>query len=224
MGRVLTTLSVVTIVFLGAAVAQADYLAYTNLNNLQNATDDDVPGSPTATTGGQLWLDTGSGPVRIGDQDINMEFLGGTTPGSLTTLVLRSDETTPARFLLSDHTADGDIIIKDYYPAYPGYWGIFSDPIGNAWSIPGVSAGGNYYVKIEAWTGNFDSYAAAAAGGAYVGESTPFHSYFASGIEFPGDLSAMPAVVLRQIPEPATVLLAASGLLGLLAYAWRKRK
>jgi hypothetical protein len=215
---------VVAIVFLGANVAQADYLAYTNLNNLQNATDDDVPGSPTATTGGQIWLDTGSGPVRIGDQDINMEFLGGTTQSSLTDLVLRSDGTTPARFLLSDHTADGDIIIKDYYPAYPGYWGIFSDPPYEAWSIPGVTAGGNYYVKIRAWTGLFNSYSAAAAGGACVGESTPFHSYFASGISFPGDLSAMPAVVLRAVPEPSMLLLTVAGCIGVLACAWRKKR
>ena len=34
----------------------------------------------------------------------------------------------------------------------------------------------------------------------------------------------MPAVILHEAPEPSTILLAATGLLGLLAYAWRKRK
>ena len=36
----------------------------------------------------------------------------------------------------------------------------------------------------------------------------------------------MPAMVLQMqsTPEPLTVVLLATGLIGLLAYAWRKRK
>ena len=36
----------------------------------------------------------------------------------------------------------------------------------------------------------------------------------------------MPAIILHQVtvPEPSALLLAACGLTGLLAYAWRKRK
>ena len=41
-----------------------------------------------------------------------------------------------------------------------------------------------------------------------------------------GCIDNMPAMILQQVtvPEPSTLLLAASGLIGLLAYAWRKQK
>jgi hypothetical protein len=39
-----------------------------------------------------------------------------------------------------------------------------------------------------------------------------------------GDCFVRPEITITSIPEPAAIILAVSGLLGLLAYAWRKRR
>lgn len=39
-----------------------------------------------------------------------------------------------------------------------------------------------------------------------------------------GDKFVRPEITITSIPEPSTVLLTATGLIGLLAYAWRKRR
>ena len=45
-------------------------------------------------------------------------------------------------------------------------------------------------------------------------------------LDFPQNLTFkyMPSVILTPVPEPSTLLLTATGLLGLLAYAWRRRR
>src|SRR5579871_4259417 len=41
--------------------------------------------SPTATTGGLVWLEPGSTPILDTTQDISLSVLWGTTPGNVTT-------------------------------------------------------------------------------------------------------------------------------------------
>ncbi len=86
--------------------------------------------------------------------------------------------------------------------------------------------------ELYAWTGNFSSYSAAYAAsfspsGPCVAVTPPFQvgptSY---GISFLSDaFEYMPSMLLTHpSPEPSTLLLTATGLLGLLAYAWRRRR
>ena len=115
-----------------------------------------------------------------------------------------------------------------------GYPGQFIDMNGFEWVtyqtttlIPAT----NFYFQFLAWTGTYNSYSAAYAAsasgtpGIYVGQSTVFINPMAIGIGFPPELDHMPAVILaKAVPEPSSLALAAAGLLGLLAYAWRKRR
>ncbi len=239
MRRVWLTLGVAAIVVLGAGTAPA-WAGYITLDNYSNAGNSiDTPpytdASPTATTGGVLWINSGSGPTPL-DVDVNMEFLGcATQNGTFADLQLQGGST-PALFLLS--IAQGNLqsaIGWNPIPMYPvgpgdpngsnGYQGCFYDPSGSGWALSSVGDA-NGYVKIRAWTGDYSTYAAAVAGGAYVAQSSAFETHFAASIDPNiGDCTAMPALILSQpVPEPSALLLAAAGLAGLLAYAWRKRK
>ena len=79
---------------------------------------------------------------------------------------------------------------------------------------------------LYAWTGTFNSYAAAVAGGADAAASGPFQVGPTSFGINPGDdaFYNMPSMVLQvqPTPEPSTVFLAVTGLVGMSAYAWRK--
>ena len=102
--------------------------------------------------------------------------------------------------------------------------GGFNDPsLGYVYKVPGDNMGYAYFV-LRAWTGDFTSYAAAVAGGALVGTTPVFVNNAQLGLMPTPDLAQMPALILKPVPEPSTLLLAGAGLLGLLAYAWRKRK
>ena len=112
------------------------------------------------------------------DFDTNLEFMYSTSGanGPWADLVSLNDQTMPAVLLLSNGTADNWFIAHQYEnseTSYPAYWGIFAAPSTDdqAWGIPGTDASDYYYTKVRAWTGNFDSFAAAAAGGASFAES-----------------------------------------------------
>ena len=82
--------SVTPIVSLLAMTALAATTAYGIGNPGQVCFEGGSSTSPTATTNGAIWLDTGSGPQLIPDSngdnrnsDINFEWLGGTSPGNL---------------------------------------------------------------------------------------------------------------------------------------------
>ena len=60
------------------------------------------------------------------------------------------------------------------------------------------------FVLFDSSTGSFDVSGGVGPGNAFSGQAGTFHSF--------------------QIPEPSTFALAALGLVGLLAYGWRRRK
>src|SRR5439155_22624957 len=102
------------------------------LNNLDNPTS-----TPTSTSGGQFYLDTGSGPVLI-NQDFNAVFIMGPASGPTIT----------DSFIGSGAAADN--------LCGPG---TFSDPSGNPPpAVPGV-ASGSCTMTIRAWLGSSTTYA-----------------------------------------------------------------
>ena len=178
--------------------------------------DPNLPGSPPgpsqgpyATTGGAIWIQSGStSPVAV-DFDLNLEFpLCHELPRAFRRSRLDRRWGLPGKLLLSNGTAPNDLAAhQSENPAtntyYPGYWGIFDG--GQSWAYrgasqaPGTNYTGWYYTAIRAWTGNFNSFAAAVAGGASFAESGPFQTHFGYSVnpENVGDFSNMPSLILR---------------------------
>jgi len=151
-----------------------------------------------ATSGGLFWKDG-----ALLNADANLTLLAGADVGSLAPL---------KTFLLSNGSATGSSA------AGPGTW---TDLTGGTYAVPGVAAGAAGTFEVQIWLGDFSSYAAAAAGGAYVGMSTPFTQTLGGGSVLPSDLTAMPAVTLAPIPEPSTIALAGLGAAALLIFRRR---
>ena len=143
------------------------------LDNLNNTST-----NPTATASGLFWLSTGGTPVLI-SQDFNAAFYGGTDSSSLSPL---------ATFLLNNGTAGHD---NGFGP------GTFLDPTGGAYTIQGPPYESAFF-QIEAWTGNFNTYAAAVAAGAPAAQSPVFINPISVPPGPPPDLLGMPAMVLNR--------------------------
>jgi len=147
--------------------------------------------SPTATSNGLFWLSS-AGTLSLVNHDFNAAFYAGSDSGSLSLL---------ATFLLSDGTAAGDNSIKP---------GTFIDPQGIQYQIPGASS--EAFFRVEAWTGNLNSYAAAVNAGVPAARSPIFLNQVSVPPGGLGDLTGMPAIVLA-VPEPS--MLALLGVAGL---------
>ncbi len=175
---------------------------------------------PHATVNGSLWLNTGSGPNLIVDylttydddtthsSDINFEVLGGTTPDNLqlfTSSGVNSSGVNPMQtslWLLSipnpnyvdvPNSAEWDM-------NQGGPNGNFQDPTGvNVYYVPGTGPTGAAYMRVLAWTGLFNTYDAAVAGGAYVCDTGVYVGYVCpGGLMYIPDLGqSMPAMVLH---------------------------
>jgi hypothetical protein len=216
---------VVAAIVMTGSVGQAADLVCCNPGNVNNCDPNlsdtyrgiapGPPQGPYAASGGAIWVQTaGAAPVAV-DFDVNLEFMYSTTEnGGYADLVSGNDGTSPALLLLSNHTADNWMAAHQMEdPAngiyWPGYWGIFAVPSGGvqAWGIPGTSQApgthfsGWYYTRVRAWTGSFDSYAAAVAGGAYFAESNAFATHFGYLVNpmNVGDFSNMPSMILRHL-------------------------
>ncbi len=243
MRRVMTVLCTAAVVVLAASATRAlaqDII----LDNYFNTSND-----PHATTNGLIWINTGNGvPFLVpntatanGDNfpppasdtiwDLNIELLGGTTQSNLARLVGSADggQGNPTAFsslLLKDipYSDDGTPNAGQYDTSFSLEPGSFFDT-SNCYEyiVPGSTGSG--YFQLRAWTGDFTSYSAAVAGGALVGTTPVFYNPVGYGISPPSDLVDMPALILSPAPtpEPSTLLLAVAGMLGALAYAWRKR-
>jgi hypothetical protein len=197
-----------------------------------------LPTGPTATTDGAIWLKTGS-TYALNVADLNFEIDFRPASNQSTIVITNTD-------LLSTGVAYGDVDIEgNPANAYPGYW--FGDDGDSGWGnthtdpSPYAQGGGQYWVPettglanfqldLKMWYGTYNSFSAAQAARAIGADTGWFQSGpMASGIGLPGQTTFeyMPSVVLQPLvpsPEPSTIVLVATGLLGLLAYAWRKRK
>jgi hypothetical protein len=177
-----------------AAVYAQCFIFLDNINN--NSPD------PLATANGLFWLSTGGTPALI-NQDFNAAFYGGSTSNSLSLI---------KTFLLSNGSASG---VTAFGP------GTFLDPTGNEYPVAGAFTSG--FFQVQAWTGNFNSYAAAVAAHAPAAQSPIFVNAVACPTAPPPDLYNMPAMILSGVPEPSTFALAAlGGLCALLLRRWRK--
>jgi len=111
--------------------------------------------------------------------------------------------------------------------------GLFFD--GSTLTLTGITAGSgsadtqnNVSIAILGWTGNFASYAAAVAGGAFVGETAVFNNPTGGG----GTPAAAAAnlvnwlaannLVLTPVPEPSTIALGGLGAAALLLFRRKK--
>jgi hypothetical protein len=173
-----------TVALLAGATVRVCAQGEISFDNLMNTSTD-----PAATSNGLIWTSTGGVPSLI-YEDFNVAFYIGLNPDSLPLI---------NTYLLSNGTAKGDC--WDY-----GQF-ILVNPPGYTLPVFAVSA----FVQIQAWTGNFSSYAEAASGGALVAQTPVFSNPL--GIP-PGpsiDMISMPAMVLSAIPEPSTVVLLVVG-------------
>ena len=91
--------------------------------------------------------------------------------------------------------------------------------------MPGTTSGTDYFV-LRAGPGISPAYALPWLAAALVGTTPVFANPVAFGENPIPDLTGMPALILSPAPtpEPSTLVLVGAGLLGLLAYAWRKRE
>jgi len=182
-----------------AASAFAQGAAIALDNNANNNT------SPTATSGGLFFLDTGGGPQLI-TQDFSAAFYGGTDSANLTLLQSFFGTAT-----LGDNAAGP---------------GTFTDLSGTGYPVPGTTtASTSAFFRIEAWLGSFTTYSAAtAAGFPYTRASSVFANPVKAPPDAPPDFTAMPAVCLccLSCPEPSTFALAGFGAAALFIFRRRK--
>jgi hypothetical protein len=205
MRQVLTILGAATVVVFAVGAACASYwdtapngTAYLAFSNQDNATLYiwGYGGSPnygdyTATTGGGLWIKTGTAPPVLLAEDVNLELSwrpNSTAPWTMITTLL----TTPP-----PGYTQGSAYDSNWGPNYPGMWNDVSgagntvgdpNPVSNyivgagEYCLPG-SAGLTFNLfqfELYAWTGNYSDYpsalAASVAGtpGVYVADSGAF--------------------------------------------------
>jgi hypothetical protein len=168
--------------------------------------------------------DTTIGGVVNQSQDLNLELLVGSTAGTVTTdvvtLLLNGATANPTTALGSVQPAAGDITTGG---------GTIYDVTGSAYAVPAGTA----FFEVEAWTGNYSSYAAAEASGqAGVFAGTSLVTAFTStdiptaGLP-PADLNAISPFNLAQVPavvpEPTTLAMTGVGLASMLIFR-RKNK
>ena len=253
MRRMIAILSVMAIATLAASAAQAGFVYgdyYFQFDNWGNGGDDNstgpawvLPTGPTATTDGAIWIKTGNTYVLDASTDFNAEI---DFKESFTAAPVVITNT----YLLSTGVAWGDVSIGSGGEGYAGYFMGFDGATGWGNNHPDTSSpyrmvsngNGMYYVPtdgnanaaqfefdVKIWLGNYNSFAAAQVAGADVADS----GWFLAGTMAEGTspipqttFANMPSLTLQPAPtpEPSTLLLTATGLAGLLAYAWRRRR
>jgi len=170
--------------------------------------------------GGGVISQLGSG-VEQNDVNASLLYFNGTSYVDIVDLLL--SDTTPTSTINvvvppdTTQAAGGDITFSG--------GGVLYDNSGDTYEINGEAAGTVVSFEVEAWTGNYSSYAAAENGvaGTFGGVSAPFTETL-SALTSPenANIDNMPSFTLTPVPEPAT--LAVAGLGGLSLMLFRRRK
>lgn len=178
--------------------------------------------SPTATTGGLVWLAPAGNPAHAvldTNQDINLGVLWGTSSSSVTTplnidpMGLNTGAAAGSgNWIASQVTGQEDIT---------GYGsGAILDPNGLSYKPPGEAVGTTIWLVLQGWTGSSTTYANASVDGGLSGQTAPFSvTLVANTSVFPSDSHTMSALVLT--PEPSLPALSA---LGASAFALLRRR
>jgi hypothetical protein len=201
MRRVFAVFSVAAMVTTLAGAAHG-----TGYDGIYFDSDRNTSMDPHATTNGQFWIDTGSGPALL-ENDVNAQLLCGTSAGSLS--LLYNPASVPgsplvhgpqySTLLLSDGTANEDITFFGD--------GSFLDQFGVTWVTMSPPYTSTAYFQLTAWTGLYntyaDAYVASANGtaGVYIAQTPVFSNPVAdlSGDPIPAPLLYdMPAVLLAR--------------------------
>ena len=160
--------------------------------------------SPSATSSGYVFSPT-TGLPETGK--FNLELYGGPSAGTMTLI---------ARLLQSDGSALSGADI--------GASGQWIDVTGQSYIVPGVPALGVGFFEVQAWEGNFSSYAAAEIGLGIFGNSGIFQNPTGGGSVSAPDLIGMPSFFLcPDCPEPGTLALCGLGAASLLFFRRKKR-
>jgi hypothetical protein len=150
-----------------------------------------------------VFLNSG-GNISLYSGTLSIEVLGGASAASLTPIVT---------------------LVGSQGGTINGGPGLFFDSNGGTYAVPGVALSGTATLQVEAWDGNFTSYAAAVAGGADYFTTQPFANATGGGGTPPAtpvDLLGMPAVVLAT-PEPSTIALGGLGAAALMFFRRRNK-
>jgi hypothetical protein len=147
----------------------------------------------------------GSGSTLIA-QDFSWALYGGATDSS-SALTLLASETGSG--IAGDNTS-------------VGYGQLFG--AATAVSVPGTAASSTVYLELYVWEGStFTTYAAAMAGGDFVGDSGVFANSSGGGANPASALTGLPDMNLAvTVPEPGTLALAALGGASLLLFRRKK--
>jgi hypothetical protein len=228
----------------GVATNGGDYDIYSQTinNELQNSFCN-YPGyysSPSAPVDGAIWINRGGGPVML-TTAVNAQLLvddpyadwGPTGNGSgysaagwvEMALLLNSDGSSAGDFSSGFPGAFVGPSVEQSVPGTSWYWYYNHTDGQKTWY-----SGDTFQMQLNLWTGPETTYAQAVADGQYTGSATWTETCFSDAYygviqvpAIPGDIDN-PAIIMTvaPTPEPSTLLLAGTALLGLLAYAWRK--
>lgn len=160
-------------------------------------TDNSQASTPSSTTNGLFFLDTGSGAAKI-NQDFNVVFRNGAT--------------VIASFIGAGAVGDNTTF---------GVPGAFFDITGTTYTIAGVPSG-TFPLTIEAWIGSATDFASATTKGSATYQQRVADPTAQPPQQTPS-LIDMPSITLvGVVPEPSTFALAGLGAAALLIFRRRK--
>jgi hypothetical protein len=167
--------------------------------------------------GGGVISQLGSG-VEQNDVNASLLYFNGTSYVDIVDLLL--SDTTPTSTINvvvppdTTQAAGGDITFNG--------GGILYDNSGDTYQITGEAAGTVVSFEVEAWTGNYSSYASAELNGVvgtFGGVSAPFTETLSSAASpINANIDNMPSFTLTPVPEPATLAVAGLGGLSLMLF------